>query len=40
MVLFACYRYVIRSNTKITPTKPDAATTPVPPEKYQLAVFV
>jgi hypothetical protein len=35
MVLFTFYRYVIRNNTKIIPVQAD-----VPPEKYQLAVFV
>jgi hypothetical protein len=40
MVLFAFYRYAIRINTKIIPSKPEATTTTVPPAKYQLAVFV
>lgn len=35
MVLYAFYRYVIRNNTKIIQVQAD-----VPPEKYQLAVFV
>jgi hypothetical protein len=40
MVLFAFYRYAIRINTKIIPSKPEATTTTVPPKKYELAVFV
>jgi hypothetical protein len=40
MVLFAYYKYVIRNNTKIIPLKPHTPATTVPPEKYQLAVFV